>query len=68
MLLTETRNALFINVSLRLGLPGNQEVSAFGSDDNSDSGDSWEVECASSQARYWQRDENIRLKHVDTNA
>ena len=64
----KTRNALFINVTFRLGLPGNQEVSAFGGDDSSDSGDNWEVECSSSQAQYWQRDENVRLKHVDTNA
>ncbi|CAI8055673.1 Stromal cell-derived factor 2 [Geodia barretti] len=49
-------------------LSGNQEVSAFGGDDSSDSGDNWEVECSSSQAQYWQRDENVRLKHVDTNA
>ena len=55
-------------MTFRLGLPGNQEVSAFGGDDSSDSGDNWEVECSSSQAQYWQRDENVRLKHVDTNA
>ena len=42
-------------------------MSAFGGDDNSDSGDNWEVECASSNAQYWQRDDGVRLRHVDTN-
>ena len=50
-----------------LYLPGNQEVSCFGSDDHSDTGDNWAVECASSNSEQWQRDDNVRLRHVDTN-
>lgn len=44
-------------------LSSQQEVSAFGNDDESDTGDHWMVYCKS---RYWQKDESVRLKHVDT--
>lgn len=49
-------------------LSGNQEVSCFGSDDHSDAGDNWVVECASSNSEQWRRDDNVRLMHADTNA
>eukprot|EP00128_Syssomonas_multiformis_P015624 Colp12_sorted_trinity150504_noHs@18949 len=45
-------------------LSNNQEVSAFGENGSSDSGDNWKVECSGST---WKRDENVRLKHTDTN-
>ena len=57
-----------IHLAFFLRLPGNQEVSAFGGDEHSDTGDNWEVECASSNAQFWQRDDNVRLRHVDTEA
>lgn len=44
-------------------LSSQQEVSAFGNDSDSDTGDHWMVYCRS---RYWQKNESIRLKHVDT--
>lgn len=44
-------------------LSSQQEVSAFGNDDESDTGDYWMVYCRS---RYWQKNEPVRLKHVDT--
>ena len=44
-------------------LSGQQEVSAFGDDNDSDTGDNWMLYCKS---RYWQKNSQIRLKHVDT--
>ncbi|KAK9497248.1 hypothetical protein O3M35_004604 [Rhynocoris fuscipes] len=45
-------------------LSGSQEVSAFGTDGEGDSGDHWVVICSDD---YWKRDEPVMLKHVDTN-
>lgn len=45
-------------------LTGQQEVSAFGNDNDSDTGDHWMIYC---ESKYWQRSEPIALKHVDTN-
>lgn len=44
-------------------LSNQQEVSAFGGDEDTDTGDHWMVYCKS---RYWQKNESVRLKHVDT--
>jgi dolichyl-phosphate-mannose--protein O-mannosyl transferase len=45
-------------------LSGNQEISAFGdTSGEGDTGDNWTVVC---NDEYWDRAENIRLKHVDT--
>lgn len=44
-------------------LSSQQEVSAFGSDEDSDTGDHWIVYCRS---RYWLKNESVRFKHVDT--
>lgn len=44
-------------------LSSQQEVSAFGGDNDSDTGDHWIVYCKN---RYWQKNEPIRFKHVDT--
>lgn len=49
-------------------LSGNQEVSCFGGDDRTDSGDNWVLDCASSNSEHWRRDDSIRLKHADTSA
>ncbi|VVC44056.1 Hypothetical protein CINCED_3A013754 [Cinara cedri] len=46
-------------------LSNNQEVSAYGNDGEGDSGDHWYVDCGGD---YWERDDDIRLKHVDTGA
>ncbi|OQR75459.1 stromal cell-derived factor 2-like [Tropilaelaps mercedesae] len=46
-------------------LSGNQEISAYGKDGNGDSGDHWKVICSNS---LWERNQAIRLKHVDTEA
>ena len=43
-------------------ISGNQEVSAYGGSDHSDTGDNWIVE---GRAK-WIRGEKMRLKHVDT--
>lgn len=40
-----------------------QEVSAFGNDEDSDTGDHWMVNC---DRKYWIQGESIRLQHVDT--
>jgi dolichyl-phosphate-mannose--protein O-mannosyl transferase len=44
-------------------LTNNQEISAFGQAGEGDTGDNWTVVCATD---FWERDTNIRLKHVDT--
>lgn len=44
-------------------LSGNQEVSAYGNDGEGDSGDHWYVDCGGD---FWERDDDIRLKHADT--
>ena len=44
-------------------LSGEQEVSAFGTDGEGDTGDNWTIICTT---EVWKRDEPIRLKHVDT--
>jgi len=46
-------------------LSSQQEVSAFGSDIDSDTGDHWKVHCG---GKHWQKNESIRLKHQDTGA
>lgn len=46
-------------------LSGSQEVSCFGSDDETDSGDLWQVEW-DGKAKAWERDQPVRLKHVET--
>ena len=43
-------------------------MSCFGSDDRSDNGDNWTIECVSSNSDHWERDDNIRLRHSDTDA
>ena len=48
----------------RSPLSQNQEVSAYGSSDQSDSGDNWIVEGAAK----WLRGAKLRLKHKDTGA
>lgn len=49
----------------------NQEVSAFGEGGNGDTGDDWEIRCATLRAnsggtKYWNRKDQIRFKHSDT--
>ncbi|XP_073421623.1 stromal cell-derived factor 2 [Dendrobates tinctorius] len=44
-------------------LSGNQEVSAFGDDGEGDILDDWTVLC---NGEFWQRDEEVRLKHTST--
>lgn len=41
-----------------------QEVSAFGKDGDGDTGDNWFVMC---EGDNWRRDEEVTLKHADTN-
>ncbi|GMH32212.1 hypothetical protein BSKO_00046 [Bryopsis sp. KO-2023] len=48
-------------------LSQNQEVSAFGGDDESDTGDVWTIEW-DSRNKSWERDTKVRFKHVDTGA
>lgn len=44
-------------------LSGNQEVSAFGSEGEGDTGDNWVINCSED---FWERSIPVRLKHVDT--
>lgn len=44
-------------------ISGNQEVSAFGDKGVGDTGDHWSVLC---DGKFWERDDLIKLKHVDT--
>nr|CAG4650504.1 EOG090X0E0P [Sida crystallina] len=44
-------------------LSNNQEVSAFGENGVGDSGDHWQVICDSD---FWDRDDEVALRHVDT--
>lgn len=51
----------------RSPLSGRQEVSGFGSPDNSNTDDSWRVECPSGGS-LWLRGTNVAFKHVATGA
>ncbi|KAJ3693424.1 hypothetical protein LUZ60_008904 [Juncus effusus] len=46
-------------------ISGNLEVSCFGNDQNSDTGDYWKLEIEGS-GKTWRQDQRIRLRHVDT--
>ncbi|KAI3504494.1 hypothetical protein L1887_26010 [Cichorium endivia] len=46
-------------------ISGNLEVSCFGDDGNSDTGDYWRVEIEGS-GKTWRQDQRMRLYHVDT--
>ncbi|KAL0354875.1 UNVERIFIED_CONTAM: Stromal cell-derived factor 2-like protein [Sesamum radiatum] len=46
-------------------ISGNLEVSCFGSDGESDTGDYWKLEIEGS-GKTWRQDQRIRLRHVDT--
>lgn len=43
--------------------PPAQEVSCFGKDDESDTGDHWKVLCSGD---FWTDEEGVQLKHEDT--
>ncbi|KAG8225199.1 hypothetical protein J437_LFUL009491 [Ladona fulva] len=45
-------------------LSGNQEISAYGENGVGDTGDHWVVVC---DGDNWERDEEVMLRHVDTN-
>ncbi|KAG6485201.1 stromal cell-derived factor 2-like protein [Zingiber officinale] len=47
-------------------LSGNLEVSCFGGDDQSDTGDFWRLEIEGS-GKTWKTHQHVRLLHVDTN-
>lgn len=44
-------------------LSSQQEVSAFGDDNDSDTGDHWVIYC---KGRFWQKTEQVKFKHIDT--
>ncbi|KAK1363992.1 stromal cell-derived factor 2-like protein [Heracleum sosnowskyi] len=46
-------------------ISGNLEVSGFGDDNNSDTGDYWRLEIEGS-GKSWKQDQKVRLRHVDT--
>ncbi|GAB2269541.1 Stromal cell-derived factor 2-like protein [Dionaea muscipula] len=46
-------------------ISGNLEVSCFGGDSDSDTGDYWRLEIEGS-GKTWRQDQRIRLQHVDT--
>ncbi|KAG0581446.1 hypothetical protein KC19_4G252500 [Ceratodon purpureus] len=47
-------------------ISGNLEVSAFGGDDQTDTGDYWKLEIEG-KGNIWMQDQKVRLRHVDTN-
>lgn len=47
-------------------ISGNLEVSCFGGETESDTGDYWRLEIEGS-GKTWRQDQRIRLRHVDTN-
>ncbi|XP_051134733.1 stromal cell-derived factor 2-like protein [Andrographis paniculata] len=47
-------------------ISGNMEVSCFGGEGESDTGDYWRLEIEGS-GKTWRQDQRIRLRHVDTN-
>lgn len=50
--------------AFRSPLSGNQEISCYGDDKGEgDTGDYWEVICGTNE---WERDQPVKLKHVDT--
>jgi dolichyl-phosphate-mannose--protein O-mannosyl transferase len=51
----------------RSPLSGNNEVSCFGGDESSDTGDNWIVEVPSGGGT-WEMGKKVRFKHVDTGA
>ncbi|KAH9605398.1 hypothetical protein KSS87_022955 [Heliosperma pusillum] len=46
-------------------ISGNLEVSCFGGEDNSDTGDYWKLEIEG-KGNVWKQDQKVRLQHVDT--
>ena len=46
----------------------NQEVSCFGSPEESDTGDVWFIEWYDGKQKHWMRDMPVRIKHKDTGA
>ncbi|KAJ1697931.1 hypothetical protein LUZ63_006443 [Rhynchospora breviuscula] len=46
-------------------ISGNLEVSCFGSDHESDTGDHWRLEIEGS-GKTWRQDQKVRFKHIDT--
>lgn len=46
-------------------ISGNLEVSCFGGDDQSDTGDYWRLEIEG-KGKVWTQDQKIRLQHIDT--
>ncbi|XP_015600798.1 stromal cell-derived factor 2 [Cephus cinctus] len=50
---------------VRSPLSGKQEVSAYGNKGEGDSGDHWLVVC---ENEFWERNEPVMLKHIDTDA
>ncbi|KAJ7542829.1 hypothetical protein O6H91_09G014100 [Diphasiastrum complanatum] len=46
-------------------ISGNYEVSAFGGNDQSDTGDNWRLEIEG-KGNVWMRDQKVRLIHLDT--
>ncbi|KAF6265440.1 MIR motif-containing protein [Scenedesmus sp. NREL 46B-D3] len=46
-------------------ISGQQEVSAFGSDTQSDGGDVWSVEW-DTKSKHWKQDAKVRMRHKDT--
>jgi len=47
-------------------ISGNLEVSAFGGDEQTDTGDYWRLEIEG-KGNVWMQDQKVRLRHVDTN-
>lgn len=58
-----TKRWLHTHKEFQSPLSNNQEVSAFGGKDESNTADHWKVE---PEGKFWEREKTVRLKHIDT--
>merc|ERR1719163_762229 len=63
---TETKKFLHSHAEFQSPLSHNQEVSGFGSTEESNTADHWQVEISGGKSAFWEREKVVRLKHVDT--
>ncbi|KAJ3142843.1 Stromal cell-derived factor 2-like protein 1 [Geranomyces variabilis] len=58
-----TKTSLHSHAAHKSPLTRNQEVSAYS---GSDKGDDWRLVCAKSSDKYWDRETEVKLQHVET--
>lgn len=50
----------------RAPISGKQEVTCYGDENQSDTGDNWKIICTKTSDEYWRRGEAFALQHIDT--